>query len=202
MVAVKTKRQPRTKSNIALACLATTDLVVGLVVQLLHIASYPLILKGEPEVFCNLVEIAKVISTKCVTASLLNLFLMSAERYLAIKHPFMYENQVTEIRIMIASGVVWAAVIILPEEELLTSTYLFVTLLTVSLTFFVFFLLVYFNVAVYKEVRRNERHIAANQVSLEAKEKLLKNKKAFYTTIIVLFTIFLLYPANCSYYYC
>lgn len=30
MVAVKTKRQLRTKSNIALTCLATTDLVVGL----------------------------------------------------------------------------------------------------------------------------------------------------------------------------
>ena len=33
MVAVKTKRQLRTKSNVTLACLATTDLVVGLVVQ-------------------------------------------------------------------------------------------------------------------------------------------------------------------------
>ena len=193
MVAVKTKRQLRTKSNIALACLATTDLVVGIVVQPLHIASNPLILKGEPEVVCNLVKMAKVITTKCVTASILHLFLMSGERYLAIKHPFTYENQVTEIRIMIASGVVWAAAIILP----LRSTYLFVTL-TVSLTFFVFFpLMVYFNVAVYKEVRRNERHIATNQVSLEAKEKLLKNKKAFYTTIIVLLTIFLCYiPLN------
>ena len=36
MAAVKTKRQLRTKSNVALACLATTDLVVGLVVQPLH----------------------------------------------------------------------------------------------------------------------------------------------------------------------
>ena len=33
MVAVKTKRPLRTKSNIALACLSTTDLIVGLVVQ-------------------------------------------------------------------------------------------------------------------------------------------------------------------------
>ena len=187
MVAVKTKRQLRTKSNIALACLATTDLVVGLVVQPLHIASYPLILNGETEVFCNLVEIAKVITAKCLIASFLHLFLMTAERYLAIKHPFMYENQVTEIRIMIASGVLWVAAIILPLN-------FFVTLLTVSLISFVFFpLMVYFNVAVYMEVRRNERHIATNQVSLEAKEKLLKNKKAFYTTIIVLFTIFLCY---------
>ena len=52
-------------------------------------------------------------------------------------------------------------------------------------------------VAVYKEVRRSEKQITANQVSLEAKEKLLKNKKAFYTTTIVLLTIFLCYtPVN------
>jgi len=37
MVVVKTKRQLRTKSNISLACLATTNLVVGVVVQPLQI---------------------------------------------------------------------------------------------------------------------------------------------------------------------
>ena len=42
---------------------------------------------------------------------------------------------------------------------------------------------VYFNISVYKEVRRQEKQIPANQVSLEAKEKILKNKKAFYTTL-------------------
>ena len=58
-------------------------------------------------------------------------------------------------------------------------------------------LLVYFNVSVYREVCRNEKLIIANQVSLEEKQKLLKNKKAFYCSIIVLFTIFLCYfPAN------
>ena len=47
MVAVKTKRHLRSKSNIALACLAITDLVVGLVVQPLLIASRSLLVKGE-----------------------------------------------------------------------------------------------------------------------------------------------------------
>ena len=200
MVAVKTKRQLRTKSNIALVCLATTDLVIGLVVQPLDISTNLLLLKGETEVLklCNLVKILNIFSTKCVTASLLHLFLMSAERYLAIKHPFAYENQVTEIRFIIASGVVWTAAIILPMEEIPTNREHFVTILTVSFTLFVFFpFMVYFNIAVYKEVRRNERHIAANQVSLEAKEKLIKNKKAFYTTVICIIRHFsVLYPAK------
>ncbi|KAL9960301.1 hypothetical protein ACROYT_G033746 [Oculina patagonica] len=96
MVAVKTKQQLRTKSNVALACLATTDLVVGLVVQPLHIASLTFILKGE------------------------------------------------------------------------------------------------------KEVRRNEKQVTANQVSLEAKEKILKNKKTFYKTTIVLVVILMTdIPARC-----
>ncbi|RMX53275.1 hypothetical protein pdam_00015266 [Pocillopora damicornis] len=39
MISVKTKQRLRTKSNITLACLATTDVLVGLIVQPLQIAS-------------------------------------------------------------------------------------------------------------------------------------------------------------------
>jgi len=53
-------------------------------------------------------------------------------------------------------------------------------------------LLIHFNVSVYKEVCRNKNQIAANQVSLEA-EKLIKDKKAFHTTIIVLLVVLLCY---------
>ena len=57
--------------------------------------------------------------------------------------------------------------------------------------------MVYLNVVLYKEVRRNDKPIAANQVSLEVKEKMLKNKKAFYITLIILLTIFLcFFPGN------
>jgi len=48
-------------------------------------------------------------------------------------------------------------------------------------------------------IRRNEKQIIANQVSLEEKEKLLRNKKAFYCTATVLLAIFLCYlPVNIS----
>jgi len=58
-------------------------------------------------------------------------------------------------------------------------------------------LLIYFNVSVYKEVRRNEKEIVANQVSLEVKEKLLQKRKALYMTVIVLLVILLCYiPSN------
>ena len=56
MVAVETKQELRTKSNHALACLATTDLVVGQVVQPLHIASSGLLFEGKIDTFCSLTD--------------------------------------------------------------------------------------------------------------------------------------------------
>ena len=194
MVAVKTKPQLRTNSNIALACLSTTDLIVGLVVQPIHIAKESSLLRGDI-MFCTETIMANTAVTfMCLLASFHHLVLMSAERYVAIKHPFVYETQVTEVRIVMASVLAWVAGIILSYIGLPPSAILIVseTLLLI--------LPIYFNVSVYMEVRRNKIKIAANQVSLEAKKKLLQGKKAFYTTVIVLLVMLLCYiPTNiCS----
>ena len=61
------------------------------------------------------------------------------------------------------------------------------------LTFVVISIVINFHVVIYKEVRRNAKKIIANQVSLKAKEKLLKNRRAFNTTVLVLLTILLCY---------
>ena len=186
MVAVKTKPQLRTKSNIALACLATTDLVVGLVLQPLQIASDISLLRGDI-VSCTIIDLSKTVTLICVLASFHHLVMMSAERYLAIKHPFLYETKVTEVRIIMASALAWAAAIILSRENLLA------TAIVIATETLLIIFPIYFNVSVCNEVRRNKKQIAANQVSLEAREKFLKNKKAFYTTVIVLLVILLCY---------
>ena len=199
MVAVKTNRRLRTKSNVSLACLATTDLVVGLVVQPLQIVHHSFMLKGETGTYCStLATIRVAVTTRCVITSLSLFVLLSAERYIAIKHPFIYENLVTEVRIIVASGLTWAVAIAIPTEDFWPSNVQYVgILLVVIMQLMSIVLIIYLNVSVYWEVRRSEKQIIANQVSLEAKEKLLKNKKAFYCTIIVLFAIFLCYfPAN------
>ena len=190
MVAVKTKQQFRTKSNIALACLATTDLVVGLVLQPLHIARESFLLKGERSMFCIITDVSKTVTLKCLLASFHHLVLMSAERYVAIKHPFAYDTKVTEVRIIMASALAWATAIIIPSQNLLIATKLSKTILAVS-KILLLILPLYFNVAVYKEVRRSEKQIAANQVSLQAKKKILRNKKAFYTTVIITLVLLL-----------
>ena len=201
MMAVKTKRQLRTKSNVSLACLATTDIVVGLVVQPLQIIRYSFMLKGETGIICSWVDkITVVINLTCILASLNHLVILSAERYCAIKYSFAYESLVTEVRIMLASCLAWAFAIILPTDDFWPANIRIAKKFVVLFIQFIsLVLVVYFNVSVYKEVRRNEKQIIANQVSLEEKKKLLKNKKAFYCTVIVLLTIFLCYfPANIS----
>ena len=192
MIAVKTKPQLRTKSNIALACLSTTDLIVGLVAQPLHITATSIFLIGE-HMFCPIIDISTTTTFICIFASLHHLVLMSAERYVAIKHPYAYEAVVTEVRIFLASCLAWAAAIIFSVETLFPTA-----VVAVSESLLIIFP-IYFNVSVYKEVCRNKKQIATNQVSLEAKEKLLKKKKAFYTTVIVLLVLLLCYiPSNIS----
>lgn len=117
-MAVKTKRQLRAKSNITLAYSATTHLMVGLVTQPLQITSHSLIIQGETHnsQFCTLSEVSRAVGLTCLLASLFHLFLMTVERFIAIMHPFAYENQVTEVRLMVASGVVWVAAIVFPFD--------------------------------------------------------------------------------------
>ena len=186
MIAVKTNRQLRTKSNIALACLSTTDLMVGLALQPLHITSASSLLRGDI-MYCTITDISTATTSICFLASLHHLVLMSTERYIAIKHPFTHETQVTEVRIIMASALAWAAAIVLYNVGQPQAAFvIFCEALLIILP-------VYFNVSVYKEVLRNQKQIAANQVSLEAKERLLKKRRAFYTTAIVLLIILLCY---------
>ena len=202
MIAVKTKRQLRTKSGIALACLATTDLTVGLVVQPLNIATFILVLQGDetPNLLCHLIEVTVTVSVTCTLASLYHLFVMSGERYLAIKHSFAYDTGlVTEARIIITSGLSWlAAIIILPVGYISEASKQFMSSLTVFVALLVLIpAILYFHIAVYQEVRRNKKQIIANQISSEARAKMLRDKKSFYTKTIVLLTIILCYiPAS------
>ena len=191
IVAVKTKRHLRTKSNISLACLATTDFAVGLIVQPLAITSFSLFFIGSsPQTMTSsFVWVSSAVGQTCIAASLLHLMLMSGERYLAIKHSFAYQNGlVTEARIIIASSMAWicAAIVYGIRVSIFREISVVIILAVISIV-------VYCHVVIYKEVRRNTQQIIANQVSLAVKEKLLKNKRAFNTTVVIVLTLFLCY---------
>ena len=193
--AVKTKRYLRTKSNISLACLATTDFAVGLIVQPFVVTNFSLFFTGSSlqTMISTSVWVFSVVGQTCIAASTLHLLLMSGERYLAIKHPFAYENGlVTEARIIMASGLAWMCAAIVCGIR--ASIFREISVVFISA---VISTVVYCHVVIYKEVRRNTQQIIANQVSLAVKEKLLKNKRAFNTTVVIVLTLFLCYIPTC-----
>ena len=96
-------------------------------------------LKGETDIICSgLARTAMAITSRCVLASLYHFILLGGERYLAIKHPFAYDNLVSEVRIIIASGLAWAAVFILPLEDFWPAKIQFVAKLVVHVMPFIF----------------------------------------------------------------
>ena len=186
MVAVKTKRRLQTHPNILLACLALTDLMVGLVVQPLHITKTIFILQGkDAHDFCDIEVAFSVSFTMSMFATVFHLFLISGERYLAIKRTFTHATVVTKARLIMSSAVAWLATIIL---------FLFTFYLHVA--FWIGYLVIIAAIAllqifVYKEARRHENRILSQQVSVEARARFKQEKKALKLTTIILVTIFL-----------
>ena len=98
---------------------------------------------------CAITNLSKVLTMRCLLASFHHLVLISAERYVAIKHPFAYRSKITESRIVIASALAWVVAIIIPSGNSLITTKLSKTILTFSVMLLAI-LPVYFNVAVCK----------------------------------------------------
>ena len=187
MLAVKTKRRLQTHSNILLACLALTDLIVGVVVQPLHGTMTIFLLQGKGfNEFCG-INLAFTVSFVVVCfASLSHLVLISGERYLTIKYSFTHNELLTKTRVIFLSAIL----------RLDRSSHYFFRFVKISGDFRHFkdrfvFLIVFLQALVYKEVHRHEKQILAQQVSLEARDKFKKEKKALKLTTLIVVTIFL-----------
>ena len=183
MVAVIIKRRLQTHPNILLACLALTDLMVGLVVQPLHIAKTILLIQGKySDEFCDIDSAFSVSFVMLVLATSCQLVLISGERYLAIKHTFTHASVVTEARLIVASAVAWIAAALF---------FLLILYVSFLLQAIIYSSIIVLQILVYKEARRHEKHILSQQVSLEARAKFKQEKKALKLTTVILVTIFL-----------
>ena len=188
MLAVKTKRRLQTPSNILLACLALTDLIVGVVVQPLHGAMTIFLLQGKGfNEYCG-INLAYSVSFSVVScASLSHLVLISGERYLTIKYSFTHNEVLTKPRIIFSSAIAWIAAIII---FVFLSKSLFIPLAVFEITSLCS--IICLQVLVYKEAKRHEKQILAQNVSaVEASAKFKKEKKALKLTTLVILAIFL-----------
>ena len=193
MIAIKKKPRLREhKSKIALALLASTDFVVGVIVQPVNVALMITVLtddiSGET---CALQVFTRTLSRVVVSASFFHMVLISGERYLAMRHSFAHFTLLTETRLLVASVLGWLLAIILHINFAVNeSVFMFInnTFYGLCLAFIIFC-----HVTVYREIRRHEKQIAAQQVSVEAREQFQKDKKAFKVTFIIIIVLVLCY---------
>ena len=189
MVAVKTKNQVRTKSNIALACLSSTDAVMGVIG--LPLFSSWLIVELQGNTFgmhCELIGFTRTSLRLLTIASLLHLAIVNVERYIAIKHSLRYEIIVTEARLIGVSALLWTITLLL--TFLTGDNYVQYDIGLTSLCIASIFSC---QVVLYYETRRHEKKIALQQVSVEAREKFLREKKALKQTTTVIFCLIICY---------
>lgn len=87
----KATTQNWTKSNTLLACLASTDLLTGLVLQPIAIAVDVNRILGVGQ-FCVLEKLGQIALSAAGFSSSSHLILISIDRYIAIKHPLRYQE--------------------------------------------------------------------------------------------------------------
>lgn len=187
IVVVTTKPLLKTKSNCQLACLAVTDVLVGLTVQPSYITSAILLLQGNTtsSEFCWILAATETLGRILCRASIIHLVLLSLERYIAIIHPYVHHTEVTRSRIVAVSVTAWIVNFLLHVPEFFDPGLALRIVNSLLLVYVV--MIIFCQVSVCREIRRHEKLIAAQQVSGEAKERFLKDQKATkITTAIVI----------------
>lgn len=191
MVAVKWKSRLRChKSNILLATLASTDFMVGLLLQPVFVAELiTLLLNKAFGGVCLLSHMSRVGISCSSFTSFLHLALLSGERFLALKRPFTHMYLVTTSRLLCASALAWLLPIILHIRLPFGKTIILPTNLFLMVVTMIF--IIFCHVTVFRETRQHEQRLAAQQVTQEAREKFEKEKKAVKITFSIL-TVFVL----------
>lgn len=196
MVAVKMKNRLRAhKSNILLAALASTDIMIGLLVQPVFIAKLFTVLLApttqESGKICLLLTITKA-GISCLSKnSIVHIALLSCERLLAIKHPFAHSSTVTTSRLLLASGSAWLVTIIL-QIIIAFSKIIFIFISNVLIGLAVIFI-TFCHVELFRETRRHQQRISAHQVSQMERKRFQEGKKAFKLTVITIAVLILSY---------
>ena len=193
IIAVKTKPRLKTMSNSMLGCLAVTDGLMGMIGFPLFIAARISTLQADTSSeVCTVKDLSRNVIRILAGATAFHLVLMNIERYIALKHSLHHQILVTNFRILVFSFLAWFTILLITIPLAIMDDKIY---LTVNNGVLLFCLLVIFycQVVICWETRRHEKHIAAQQVPVEARQKFLKEKKAFKVTTVVLFTLMVTY---------
>ena len=203
ILAVATRQQLRTKSNVLLACLAGTDLLPGLVVYPIAIAvEVKRILGIGP--FCTLEKLYAVASFAAGFTSFSHLVLISIDRYVAIKHSLRYEEIVTTQRIQRGVLLAWAMTVCLTIQDLVSaftesdsklySIYLIVIDVISALIGLVYIAVIFYtNCYIFSETCRQKKRLQTEQLPYEEAKRVKKDNKTANTLAFILGALTLSY---------
>ena len=203
--AVAAKRQLRSNSNILLACLASTDLITGLVVQPFLIAVNIERIYGEGP-FCMLEKVSTIPFYGVCFASFFHLVLVCVDRYIATKYALRYQGIVTTQRITVCVVLAWGFTVLIIADLLvfavidsqIETEFYFVcmkvndaivyAIISVCIAF-----IVYAYRYIYSETRRQQKRLETEQLSHEEAKRLKKANKAASTVAFILGALILSY---------
>jgi len=113
-----------------------------------------------------------------------------------MKRTFSYNTGlVTEARLLTCSALAWLFSLILHIPLIIDRNVFF--LITNVFTGLYIVFIIFCQITVYREVGRHEKQLSTQQVTEEARQKILKDKKAFKLTAIMVSLLFICYIPVC-----
>ena len=196
VIAIKTRRRLQTMYNIMLASLAGTDLVVGIMSQPIFVGQEIFLLTGPPLTeYCRIYRETVWVCLSPTTASLIQLAILSLERYIAMKYSLKYGSIVTSKRLAVAIVCSWLISFLQVVTRYINSRFLVIIAFYfyLSVSFLSVFVITYCHIVVYFVSRRHMKQIKSELVSREDTVKFLKERKALKTTTIIIVFLFVSY---------
>ena len=184
ILAVKKRPRLQSKPNILLACLAATDAFIGLTLLPAFILFETFKLFGDESMAQTLrLHFLDRATVTGIVNSLLHLMLVTFERLVAIKFTIHYPFIITEKNIKICVSVFWAIAMSTWGLRYITSYVGLFSLTTVLPSCVIFITISY--VILYRETLRHKKRIKTQLINRQERERFLKEKKAFKTTVLV-----------------
>ena len=203
IIAVATRHQLRTNSNILVACLAGVHLLGGLVGQAIAIAVELKRILGDGP-FCGIEKAHMVAKVGGAFFVLGTLVLISIDRYVSVKHPLRYRTIVTKRRLVTGLLLAWGIGLLLTTQEIVVAaidsgTELFVQYLKVKdiilvlVCSFDIAVIIYTYCYIFSETRRQNKRLKTEQLSQEEANRLKTENKAANTLTMILAALVLAY---------
>jgi hypothetical protein len=143
--------QLRKKSSYFLIMLLSiTDLWTGMLGNAGSVLKAVRILEGDVD--CLLFMLLRLVSYSFAGMSLMTSFLLNAERYLSIVHPFFHRRAVTKSNLCLAAAILWCVAILTVNSRVVVNRA--ATLLTSTFILSIVAVCVYFYLAIFLANRR------------------------------------------------